>query len=54
MKTLVCSFGQSRKGLLFRLASRYIREVYQECDENGITYARKAMIITGMDLNTNG
>lgn len=36
------------------LASCCIREVNQERDENCITYARNAMIITGMSLNTNG
>ena len=52
----------NRSGLLpnpgnayfLRLAADVVRDVNDQRDENGITYARKAMILCGMSLNTNG
>lgn len=36
-----------------KLASKAIRAVNAQRDENGLTYSRKAMISMGMALNTN-
>lgn len=36
------------------LAADAVADVNAQRDENGIPYARKAMIIFGMSLNTNG
>lgn len=42
------------KSYFLQLAARCVREVNQQRDEDGVSVARKAMIITGMALNTNG
>ena len=42
------------KTYFLKLAARSIRQVNQQRDDDGLTYARRAMIITGMALNTNG
>lgn len=42
------------KTYFIKLAARCIREVNSQRDAYGLTYARKAMIMTGMGLNTNG
>lgn len=42
------------KSFFLKLAARVVREVNHQRDENGITYARKAMILTGMALSVNG
>lgn len=42
------------KTYFLKLAAKCVRQVNQQRDEDGLTYARKAMIITGMALNTNG
>lgn len=40
--------------LFLKLAAYCVRKVKQKRDEEGQSYARKAMIITEMYLNTNG
>ena len=42
------------KSFFLRLASDSVRDVNLQRDENGLTYARKAMILCGLSLNTNG
>lgn len=42
------------KGFFLRLAADAVREVNAQRDKNGVQYARKAMIMTGMSLNLNG
>ena len=42
------------KSYFLHLAARCVREVNQQRDEDGICFARKAMVITGLALNTNG
>ena len=42
------------KTYFLRLAARCVRKVNEQRDADGLRYARKAMIITGMALNTNG
>lgn len=42
------------KTFFLRLAADSVRQVNNQRDAEGISYARKAMIITGMALNTNG
>lgn len=42
------------KTFFLRLAARCIRAVNLQRDSEGVQYARKAMIITGMAKNTNG
>lgn len=42
------------KSFFLKLAAKAVREVNRQRDENGLSYARKAMIMTGMALNTNG
>ena len=42
------------KSYFLQLAARCVRDVNRERDEDGISFARKAMIITGLALNTNG
>lgn len=36
------------------MAAHSVREVFTERDEDGLTYARKAMTITGMAISSNG
>ena len=42
------------KQYFLRLAVRCIQDINRERDREGLTYARKAMIRTGMALNING
>lgn len=42
------------KTFFLRLAARCVRAVNLQRDADGLSYARKAMIITGLALNTNG
>lgn len=42
------------KTFFLRLASEAVRQVNAMRDKNGVQYARKAMIMTGMSLNLNG
>lgn len=42
------------KAFFLRLAAASVADVNAQRDENGISYARKAMIICGLALNTNG
>ena len=42
------------KSNFFHLAARCVREVNQQRDADGIGFASKAMVITGLALNTNG
>lgn len=42
----------SGKSYFLQLAVDFIRDLNAELDQNGLTYARKAMILCGMDLNT--
>lgn len=42
------------KSYFLQLAAKCVREVNQQRDADGISFARKAMIITGLGLNTNG
>ena len=42
------------KTFFLQLAAKCVREVNLQRDENGLSFARKAMIITGLALNTNG
>lgn len=42
------------KTYFLRLAARCVRVVNLQRDADGLSYARKAMIITGLALNTNG
>lgn len=42
------------KRVFLKLAADSVREVNALCDKNGVQYARKAMIRTGMSLNLNG
>lgn len=42
------------KTFFLKLAAKCVREVNLQRDGDGISYARKAMIITGMALNSNG
>lgn len=37
-----------------QLAANCVRKFDQQRDEDGVSYARKAMILTGLALNTNG
>lgn len=37
-----------------KLAAKFVRTVSAQRDEDGVTYARKAMIRCGMALNLNG
>lgn len=51
------SFGCLRnpgKGLVLKMMDRHVCKVNQQCDGNCLSYRRKSMIITGMDLNTKG
>ena len=45
---------ESNPGLPSAETRYVVRDVNDQRDENGITYARKAMILCGMSLNTNG
>ena len=42
------------KHFFLRLAAESVREVNAQKDKNGLSYARKAMMRTGMSLNLNG
>ena len=42
------------KSYVLHLAARCVCEVNQQRDADGISFARKAMVITGLALNTNG
>lgn len=42
------------KAFFLKLAAKAVREVNAQRDKNGVSYARKAMIRTGMSLNLNG
>lgn len=42
------------KRFFLKLAAEAVMEVNKQRDAEGITYARKSMILTGMALNTNG
>lgn len=42
------------KRFFLKLAAQAVRDVNMQKDENGLTYARKAMIRTGLALNVNG
>ena len=42
------------KQFFLRLAAAAVREVNSQRDKNGVQYARKEMIMTGMSLNVNG
>lgn len=42
------------KAFFLRLAADAVREVNNQRDKNGVPYARKAMIMTGISLNLNG
>ena len=42
------------KSFFLRLAADAINDVNAQRDENGLTYARKAMILCGLSLNTTG
>lgn len=42
------------KSFFLKLAAKVVREVNQQRDKTGVTYARRAMIRTGMSLNLNG
>lgn len=44
----------SRHVILFRLSAKFIWEVNLQRDYNGLTFTRKALIILGLVLNTNG
>lgn len=50
-KGRLCNPGKS---FLLKLDARVVREVNLEMDSDGLRFARKAMIITGISLNTNG
>lgn len=42
------------KTYFLKLAAECVREVNKQQDSEGISYSRKAMIITGMVFNTTG
>ena len=42
------------KGVFLRLSSEAVADVNVHRDVDGLSYARKSMIICGMALNTNG
>lgn len=42
------------KPFFLKLAASCVRDVNEQRDRNGLSYARKAMIRTGMSLNVNG
>ena len=42
------------KAFFLRIAAEAVAVINSQRDENGLTYARKAMIMCGMALNTNG
>jgi len=42
------------KAFFLRLAAESVREVNSQTDKNGVSFARKAMVMTGMSLNYNG
>lgn len=42
------------KPFFLKLAARVVREVNLQKDTDGLNFARKAMIISGLSLNTNG
>lgn len=44
----------SGKYFFFRLAAHVVHEMKYQRDEDGLPYARKAMILMGMGLNTHG
>lgn len=46
--------SKSREDILFEVGGTSVREINKQRDTEGITYARKAIIMTGMDLKTNG
>ena len=57
---MVCGEGQSAKlknpgkHFFLKLAAAAVRKVDEQRDKNGLTYARKTMIQTGMARNWNG
>ena len=42
------------KSFFLKLAADAVRDVNRQRDGDGLTYARKAMILRGLALNTNG
>ncbi|CDF38688.1 unnamed protein product [Chondrus crispus] len=42
------------KGFFLKLAANAVREVNNQRDKNGVSFARKSMIRTGLSLNLNG
>ena len=57
MKSASGSSGKLKnpgKFFFLRLAAESVREVNAQKDKNGLSYARKAMMRTGMSLNLNG
>lgn len=47
----LCNPGNS---FFLQLAARSVREVNMQRDADGLSYTRKAMIMRGLALNTNG
>lgn len=48
------SFFNPGKGFFLKLAAEYVRTVNSYRDKNGLTYARKAMIRTGISRGLDG